>query len=72
MVAVAGLVAGLLALERLDDRRAFLLDKVDPADLGAQRLETALLDQETGVRGFVLSGEDVLPAALHAGPGRRA
>jgi len=58
LVAVAGLVAGLLALERLGDRRAILLDKVGPADVQAQRLTTALLDQETGVRGFVLTREE--------------
>ena len=58
LVTVVGLVAGLLALDRLSDRRTFLLDKVAPADLQAQRLATALLNQETGVRGFVLTGEE--------------
>ena len=58
LVAVVGLVAGLLALQRLTDRRVFLLDRVAPADLAAQRLETALLDQETGVRGFALAADE--------------
>ena len=58
LVAVIGIVAGLIALERLDDRRSFLVDRVGPADLAAQRLSTALLDQETGVRGFVLTGDE--------------
>ena len=58
LVAVIGIVAGLIALERLDDRRSFLVDRVGPAALAAQRLSTALLDQETGVRGFVLTGDE--------------
>ena len=58
LVAVVGIVAGLIALERLDDRRSFLVDRVGPADLAAQRLSTALLDQETGVRGYVLTGQE--------------
>ena len=41
---------------RLSDARTLLLDQVGPAVLAAQNLTGDLLDQETGVRGFVLGG----------------
>jgi signal transduction histidine kinase len=58
LVAVAGLVAGLLALGRLADRRTLLVDRLDVATLAALRLSNALLDEETGVRGYALGGVD--------------
>ncbi|NLT06707.1 MAG: HAMP domain-containing protein [Solirubrobacterales bacterium] len=54
---VAGVVAGVLAIVNLDDRRKLTLERLDPAAIEALRLNKALLDQETGVRGFVLAGE---------------
>jgi signal transduction histidine kinase len=57
LVAALGLLAGLLALGRLDDRRELLADGLDPANVGALRLSNALLDEETGVRGYALSRE---------------
>ena len=67
LVAVIGIVAGLIALERLDDRRSFLVDRVGPADLAAQRLSTALLDQETGRPRLRAHRRGVLPAAEREG-----
>ena len=58
VVAAGGLVAGLLALERLSDRRELLADHIDPARITVLQIEGALLDQETGVRGYVLTGDD--------------
>jgi signal transduction histidine kinase len=58
VVAVAGLVAGLLALSRLTDARELLADRLDPAALAALTLSAALVDQETGVRGFALEPQD--------------
>jgi signal transduction histidine kinase len=58
VVAALGLVAGLLALGRLDDRRELLADRIDPAAAAALRLSSALLNEETGVRGYVLARED--------------
>ena len=58
VVAAAGVVAGLLALERLSDRRELLADHIDPARISVLQIEGALLDQETGVRGYVLTGDD--------------
>ena len=69
MVAALGLVAGVLALDRLSDARALLVDRIDPAEVAAQRPATALLNEETGVRGYALGGA---PAFLDPyGAGRR-
>ena len=57
LVAAAGLVIGVLALQRLSDARVLLVDRLDPAVVSAERLETAILDEETGVRGYALSGD---------------
>src|SRR3954451_18624670 len=58
-VAVVGLVVGLVALARLGDARERTVDVLDPAIATALGLNTALLDEETGVRGFALSGGDL-------------
>ena len=60
VLVIAGVVAGL-AMSTLDRDRAVLVDRLDPAALSASRLEAALLDQETGIRGYALAG---LPAFL--------
>ncbi len=57
VVAAIGLGAGLFALGRLDDQRELLADRIDPANAAALRLSSALLNEETGVRGYVLGGE---------------
>jgi signal transduction histidine kinase len=54
---VAAMVAGGIALVRLHDDRQRVLNVLDPAALQVQRLDTALVDQETGVRGYALSGQ---------------
>ncbi|MEU3626505.1 histidine kinase [Amycolatopsis coloradensis] len=50
------IVAGSLALASLTDSRARLLDVTGPQVLQATSLSTALLNQETGVRGYILAG----------------
>ncbi|MDQ2882230.1 MAG: CHASE3 domain-containing protein [Actinomycetota bacterium] len=54
--AVAAIAAGALALAQLSTARAVMVDQLDPALLGAQALSAALVNQETGVRGFVTTG----------------
>ncbi|MBN6041248.1 ATP-binding protein [Amycolatopsis sp. 195334CR] len=51
------IVAGVVALENLDTARARLVDEIDPGLIGAQTLTSALLNQETGVRGYLLTGD---------------
>ncbi|MFG1920493.1 CHASE3 domain-containing protein [Cryptosporangium sp. NPDC048952] len=57
---LTALIAGLTAtaLGRVINRNNDLLDRVGPARLSGYQLESALLDQETGVRGYVLTKQD--------------
>ncbi|KDN20611.1 sensor histidine kinase [Amycolatopsis rifamycinica] len=51
---VAALVAGGFALNSLTEARMRLLDSIAPQRLAAIQLSTALLNQESGVRGYQL------------------
>jgi signal transduction histidine kinase len=53
--AIAGVGLALLANQKLSDQRRVVLDRVEPALLAALRLENALVNEETGVRGYLLS-----------------
>jgi signal transduction histidine kinase len=58
VLVLAGVAAGV-AMAGLDRHRIQLLDRIDPASLAASRLDAALLDQETGIRGYALAGQPV-------------
>ncbi|MGQ0845484.1 MAG: sensor histidine kinase [Sporichthyaceae bacterium] len=62
-----GAGATLLALESLDEEATQLTDRASPARLQAENLRAAFLDQETGVRGFLISREDALLAPYENG-----
>ncbi len=51
------MVAGGIALLSLHDNRERVVGTIDPARLRSDALDTALVDQETGVRGYALSGQ---------------
>ncbi|MGW5718206.1 sensor histidine kinase [Amycolatopsis sp. NPDC003865] len=51
---LAALIGGGIAMNNLTDARTRLLDVIGPQRLGALQLSTALLNQETGVRGYQL------------------
>lgn len=55
IVILAG-VAGSLAYVHLLDNRRNLFQRIDPAQLLASQLLSSYLDEETGVRGYALSG----------------
>jgi signal transduction histidine kinase len=55
LFSVAAVSAGGIALLNLHHDRARVLDTFDPAVLQAQQLDIAMLNQETGVRGYALS-----------------
>jgi signal transduction histidine kinase len=57
LFSVAAMVAGGLALLTLHDNRERVVGTIDPAALQVQRLDTALVNQETGVRGYALSAQ---------------
>ena len=54
---LAAMVAGGLALLSLHNNRQRVIDTLDPAALQVQQLDIALLDQETGVRGYALTAQ---------------
>ena len=54
---LAAMVAGGIALLNLHDNRQRLIATLDPAAIQVQQLDVALLDQETGVRGYALSAQ---------------
>ncbi|MGE3286892.1 MAG: ATP-binding protein [Pseudonocardia sp.] len=56
VVGTLAVVVGTVAMMRLDEARSVVLDVVSPAQSAGQALSVALLNQETGVRGFVISG----------------
>jgi signal transduction histidine kinase len=55
LLMVAAIVLGGLALARLTGARSALLDSAGPAVLANQDLAVAVLNQETGVRGYALT-----------------
>lgn len=57
LYSVAAIVVGVFALTSLADARAQLLDRIDPALRESLRLESALLNQESGVRGYALAAQ---------------
>jgi signal transduction histidine kinase len=57
LFSVAIVVAGGLALAGLHDARNRVVNTIDPAALQAQLLDTALVNQETGVRGYALTAQ---------------
>ena len=54
---VAAIVGGGLALARVNQQQGRIENTIDPAALEARTLDAALLDQETGLRGYALSGQ---------------
>jgi signal transduction histidine kinase len=67
LIAVAAVGLGAFALWRLSEARTNLIDGAGPALLTAQQLSVALLDQETGVRGFGLTGREEFVQPYRAG-----
>jgi signal transduction histidine kinase len=58
VVAVAAIVCGAVAIVRLNDARDRVTNRLDPAIANALNLSNALVDEETGVRGFALSAQE--------------
>ncbi|HWV85614.1 MAG TPA: ATP-binding protein [Capillimicrobium sp.] len=54
---VACLALGIVAILNLDEARTRVVDRLDPARVAALEMHSALLNQETGVRGYALTGD---------------
>jgi signal transduction histidine kinase len=57
LFSVGAVIAGGIALVSLHDARNRVINVIDPATLAAQQLDNALVNQETGVRGYALSAQ---------------
>ncbi len=57
-IAIVGTVRSVFALNALSEARSELIDQLGPVALAANDVEIWMLDQETGVRGYVLSSGD--------------
>ncbi|HTA13149.1 MAG TPA: ATP-binding protein [Solirubrobacteraceae bacterium] len=66
-LAVLSIGVALVVNQRLSDRRHVVLDQVEPALQASLRLENGLIDQETGVRGFLLTGESAFLQPFYSG-----
>ncbi len=55
---LGGTVIGTVALSRNQEARHLVVDRVDPALALDERLERSLVDQQSGIRGFLLSGRE--------------
>ena len=72
LFSLAAVVVGVLALAHLDSERQRIESTLDPAALASQQLYSALLNQETGVRGYALTGQPDFLAPYTAGLRGRA
>ena len=66
-IGVVGTVASIAALANLSHAREELADRLDPAAITASQLLAAMVDQETGVRGYSLSGNPTFLAPEKTG-----
>ena len=57
---LVGSVIVWLGFASLIDARTRVFDTIGPARIAAQELRTAMIDQETGIRGYVLTRDDRL------------
>ncbi|MGY4712910.1 sensor histidine kinase [Mycolicibacterium sp. CBM1] len=57
VVVLAGALGGAVLLNRTDDVSRQLIEDIQPARVAAYRLQAALRDQETAVRGYVIAAD---------------
>jgi len=57
LFSVGAVIAGGIALVSLHNARNRVVNVIDPATTAAQQLDNALVNQETGVRGYALSAQ---------------
>ncbi|MEU5654991.1 CHASE3 domain-containing protein [Streptomyces sp. NPDC047737] len=67
LVVCGCLVVGGLVLSRISDRTTDLVDRIQPARSSSFQLQNSLLDQETGVRGYALTGDTTFLEPYRAG-----
>ena len=71
-VLIAAIVLGAVTLDSLSTSRAQVVDKIDPAAVHGAELYAAMLNQETGVRGYLLSAQPSFLAPYTTGVANQA
>ena len=72
VVLLAAITFGAITLGNLSAGRNEVVSKIDPAALHGSQLYVAMLDQETGVRGYLLSGQRQFLTPYTAGVANQA
>ena len=67
LIVVAAAVAAAVSFVQLKDERATVIDRIDPANAATAQLLAAYLDEETAVRGYVLTQEPLFLQPYQAG-----
>lgn len=67
VVTVVSIVFGILAIVRLTDARNLVVSRNGPALTASLQLSNGLVNQETGIRGYALTGEQSFLAPYRAG-----
>ena len=67
LVVLTGAVAGTAVLKRTDNVSDELISNIQPARSAAYQLQAALRDQETGVRGYLLTADPQFLGPYNAG-----
>jgi signal transduction histidine kinase len=67
VLTVVGAVAGGILMNRTDDVSRQLIDQIQPARSASYRLQVALRDQETAIRGYVISADRQFLAPYYDG-----
>lgn len=67
VVVLGGALAGAVLLNRTDEISRQLIDDIQPSRVAAYRLQAALTDQETAVRGYVLAADPQFLAPYYDG-----
>ncbi len=67
LVVLASVIVGIVTLTHQNGVRSNLLQHVEPANAASLRLLTAMVNQETGIRGYELTGEAVFLQPYHLG-----
>ena len=67
LLVLAGAVAGAVLLGRTDEMTREMTDNIQPARVAAAELQAALRDQETGLRGYLISADRQFLAPYYDG-----
>ncbi len=71
LLVLAGAVTGATLLTRTDDVTREMTNNIQPARVAAADLQAALRDQETGLRGYLISADRQFLAPYYDGTARR-